>query len=153
MQIWTNIHKFLANDQVCAMISVIDIAGSTPREIGAAIIIDMNGKFYGSIGGGNLENDCIKTALLMMQESGGKIRREKHLLGPDMGQCCGGAVTTLIEIFEPKYLDDVVAFAAREKQGHFVVCAMINDQTLTREILDIEPEKLGIVSQDLIIEQ
>jgi xanthine dehydrogenase accessory factor len=79
-----------------ARVVVADIKGSTPREIGASMLVwnSPNGLAQsGTIGGGTLEFEAMKTAFTAP-------RLQRIPLGPNLGQCCGGAVTLLTEIFE-----------------------------------------------------
>ena len=89
-----------------ARVVVADIAGSTPREVGASMIVWGDGQ-DGTIGGGTLEFEAARRARL------GQHRLERHALGPSMGQCCGGSVTLLTEIWDSARLttigDDVIA--------------------------------------------
>lgn len=75
-----------------ARVVVAEVAGSVPREVGAAMLV-WNGGQSGSIGGGRLEFEAAKTAFTHTGLS-------RHALGPDMGQCCGGRVTLLTEHFD-----------------------------------------------------
>jgi len=53
----------------------------------------------GTIGGGTLEHEAANTARNMLRD--GSARRFAHIpLGPAMGQCCGGAVQLLTEVFD-----------------------------------------------------
>ncbi|WGW05063.1 xanthine dehydrogenase accessory protein XdhC [Tropicibacter oceani] len=79
-----------------ARVVVADVAGSTPREVGAAMLVwAENGRpgQSGTIGGGTLEFEAARHAF----DRSGATR---HALGPDMGQCCGGAVTLWTEVFD-----------------------------------------------------
>ena len=58
MKAWANIVKSLEAHGTCAMVSVVKVEGSTPREIGARIIVTPLG-FHGTIGGGTLEWQAI----------------------------------------------------------------------------------------------
>ena len=78
---------------------VIATAGSTPRNTGAAMLIGP-GRIDGTIGGGALEHDVIARAREMLAENPAApwLRAEQHYhLGPALAQCCGGAVTILLE--------------------------------------------------------
>ncbi len=77
-----------------ARVVVADVAGSTPREVGAAMLVWPGGQ-SGTIGGGELEFRAASRAL-----DGPFLDRIP--LGPSLGQCCGGAVTLLCEIFDAK---------------------------------------------------
>lgn len=76
-----------------ARVVVADVAGSAPRETGAAMLVWLGGQ-SGTIGGGVLEYELANSALT----NGDRMTR--HALGPDMGQCCGGAVHILTEIYD-----------------------------------------------------
>ena len=52
----------------------------------------------GTIGGGTLEFEAAEAA----REQVVPKRFSSHALGPDLGQCCGGAVTLLSEVYEPR---------------------------------------------------
>lgn len=78
-----------------ALITVIGVEGSTPRGPGARMIVTANGA-YGTIGGGRLELDAIAAARdALAVGAPPAVRRIR--LGPTLGQCCGGAVTLLVE--------------------------------------------------------
>jgi xanthine dehydrogenase accessory protein XdhC len=77
-------------------ITIAEARGSTPRELGAAMLVDGDGRFTGTIGGGTLEWQALAEAQRLLRS--GEVRREMHFsLGPDLGQCCGGRVTLLFE--------------------------------------------------------
>ncbi len=71
------------------------IRGSSPREVGAAMLVWKDGQ-SGTIGGGALEFAAARAA--REQLVGARVTR--HALGPDLGQCCGGAVTLLSEVHD-----------------------------------------------------
>lgn len=52
----------------------------------------------GTIGGGALEFEAVARARGMLLAGGARLDREA--LGPKLGQCCGGAVTVLTEVFD-----------------------------------------------------
>jgi len=74
---------------------IAGLRGSSPREIGAAMLVWSGGQ-SGTIGGGALEYEAAQAARLQAQ--GAVV--SKHALGPDLGQCCGGAVTLLSEVYD-----------------------------------------------------
>lgn len=95
-----------------ARVVVADVAGSAPREVGAAMLVWQGGQ-SGTIGGGVLEYELANIALV----NGDKLTR--HALGPDMGQCCGGSVHILTEIYDLKRAEalpiDIIARGTGEK--------------------------------------
>ncbi|AAV93960.1 xanthine dehydrogenase accessory protein XdhC [Ruegeria pomeroyi] len=76
------------------------IRGSSPREVGAAMLVWENGQ-SGTIGGGALEFQAAEAA------RAGRLGLSRHALGPELGQCCGGAVTLLTESWDAARLDTV----------------------------------------------
>ncbi len=87
-------------------IVVASVQGSTPREVGAAMLVWADGQ-SGTIGGGTLEFEAVGTA------RSGVLGLSRHALGPDLGQCCGGAVQVLSEAYDAQAVarltGDVVA--------------------------------------------
>jgi xanthine dehydrogenase accessory factor len=81
----------------CVVVRVVKAEGSTPREVGAVMLVTQDG-FKGSIGGGTLEWQAMAEAQAMLSEAKTTKQMHKHL-GPDMGQCCGGRVTLFFESF------------------------------------------------------
>ena len=76
--------------------------GSTPRETGAAMLIHAEG-IIGTIGGGRLEYDAMERAGKLLadpQITGGYTHVLRQPLGPSLGQCCGGAVTVVTELWD-----------------------------------------------------
>ena len=51
----------------------------------------------GSVGGGQLELLAIDEARRMMADKAARPGLMRYSLGPDLGQCCGGAVRLLLE--------------------------------------------------------
>ena len=84
------------------LISVIGAAGSVPRETGARIVLQPDGGFFGTIGGGRLEYEAIAAARAVLAAGRGRAQFRDWPLGPNLGQCCGGMVKTLTETFDAK---------------------------------------------------
>lgn len=147
--VWQHIQKSLAAGKSCALISVVETKGSTPREVGARIVLNDQGGFHGTIGGGNLENASIQKAQKLLTENTQQIHLQKHLLGPDMGQCCGGAVTVLIEVFTPNQLPEIEPFAKAELYGEFYILGDITEHSVSRKIT-LNSDPLGLDSVNIL---
>ena len=81
-----------------ARVVIAAFEGSSPREVGAAMLVWRNGQ-SGTIGGGTLEWQAIGDARALLLE-GRSTRLDRVALGPSLGQCCGGAVTLLTEVYD-----------------------------------------------------
>jgi len=76
-------------------VAIAAVAGSSPRDPGAAMLVWPDGQ-SGTIGGGALEWQAAADARAMLTV-GAPDRLARHALGPALGQCCGGAVTLALE--------------------------------------------------------
>lgn len=79
----------LARESRVVRVVVTEVRGSAPREVGASMLIWAEGQ-AGTIGGGRLEWDATEIARQTLRD--GKTRVRRFALGPELGQCCGGAV-------------------------------------------------------------
>ncbi len=84
----------------CATALIVGTSGSTPREVGARMIILPDGTFFGTIGGGQLEIQVIMAGIQAIKEQ--KSVSIDYSLCSRTGQCCGGAVTVFIDIMVVK---------------------------------------------------
>lgn len=86
-----------------ARVVVAATAGSVPREAGASMLVWACGQ-SGTIGGGALEYQAVARARAALARGD---RFDKVPLGPGLGQCCGGAVQLLTEVWDTDRLDRV----------------------------------------------
>lgn len=84
-----------------ARVVVAAARGSAPREAGAAMLV-WDGGQAGTIGGGALEWEAASLARAMLAAGGARV--DRLALGPALGQCCGGAVTLLTEVWDAEGL-------------------------------------------------
>ncbi|ARO13638.1 xanthine dehydrogenase accessory factor [Ketogulonicigenium robustum] len=88
---------------------VLRHAGSVPRETGTSMLVSEN-DLDGTIGGGRLEEEAITAARALLAE-GGPAALQTYPLGPRLGQCCGGSVTLLYEVFTAANLPSALPYA------------------------------------------
>ncbi|WP_119304719.1 xanthine dehydrogenase accessory protein XdhC [Dongia deserti] len=86
----------IAADEKAVLVTVAEAKGSTPRESGAKMLVRER-DIVGSVGGGQLELLAIDAARRMMADKATRPDLMRYSLGPDLGQCCGGAVRLLLE--------------------------------------------------------
>ena len=72
------------------LVSVLSTQGSVPRAAGTRMLVFAQGE-QGTVGGGHLEFQALAHARSLLQ---GKTTQTelRHVLGPSLGQCCGGVV-------------------------------------------------------------
>ncbi|WP_419904544.1 xanthine dehydrogenase accessory protein XdhC [Kiloniella sp.] len=134
MQTWSLIAKHLRENSCCALVTMVEVLGSAPREAGTHMVIRPDGGFHGTIGGGTLEWRVLADAQKLMRHSEAQLSWKKHALGPELGQCCGGVVKLSIEVFEKSQLPEVQLLAAQESLGPFSTIGHITANKINRMI-------------------
>ncbi len=122
MQLWRTIADGIEHSGKAALVTLTSVSGSSPREAGARMAVRQDGSFTGTIGGGALEWACMQTAMTLMDAARTDCRgaaRGSHALGPDLGQCCGGRVTVLTEVFTKADSRWVACLVEAEAKGSF----------------------------------
>jgi xanthine dehydrogenase accessory factor len=134
-KVWARIGETIERQGAAGLLSVIGAAGSVPRETGARIVLQPDGGFYGSIGGGRLEYEAIAAARAALRAGRGQAQFRDWPLGPNLGQCCGGLVKTLTETFDRDDLEAVRRLEAAEKAGAFVTLSRVDDDGRIARVL------------------
>ena len=134
-KVWARIRETIERHGSAGLVSVVDAAGSVPRETGARIVLQPDGGFFGSIGGGQLEYQAIAAARAALSAGRGKAQFRHWPLGPNLGQCCGGRVRTLIETFDANDLATVRRFEEAEKLGAFVAVSSLGEDGRIARVL------------------
>ena len=90
------------NNEVAALCTVIKSEGSTPRHVGSKMLVHPDGKFLGTVGGGELESRVIRVALDVMK-SGLAQTLSYSMVDPSRGDpgVCGGTVEVFVEPILP----------------------------------------------------
>ena len=89
--------RWVSNEERAVFIMVTALRGSAPRECGTWMLVSQSG-IAGTLGGGELERMASEAAQAMLSGNGQWQRTPlRCVLGPDLGQCCGGAIELLLE--------------------------------------------------------
>ncbi|WP_253443021.1 xanthine dehydrogenase accessory protein XdhC [Halomonas sp. Y3] len=96
------LHRLQRDGLPHALATQVTSAGSTPREPGARMVITADAVFD-TLGGGTFEYQVIEAARARLVGNDGRpeggLSLEAFSLGGRSGQCCGGFVNVLIEVF------------------------------------------------------
>ncbi len=95
MNLLNEIGELRKSEKQGALCIVVQTKGSTPRKVGAKMIVKEDGSIIGTIGGGNLEKKVIVNALHQIKKNEAKLY--KHDLLHQHNMCCGGSVEIYIE--------------------------------------------------------
>jgi xanthine dehydrogenase accessory factor len=80
------------------VVSIASTQGSVPREVGTWMAVFAS-KIVGTIGGGHVEFEAIAEARMLLKDrestadDSAKSYEKRYILGPSLGQCCGGVMT------------------------------------------------------------
>ena len=137
MRVWSTIAEMIATHGACALVTVAGVRGSAPREAGARMVVRPDGGFRGTVGGGELEWRAIAAARdALSRDDAPAATLSRFALGPDLGQCCGGSVRLLNEVFGRDRLDEVRSLAAREADGPFRTRGRLGPRAVERVVDD-----------------
>jgi xanthine dehydrogenase accessory factor len=104
-QIWAEALRTLERGHSFALATVVNVRGSTPREVGAKMIVRQDGQF-GTIGGGCGEAEVFRKARILLEENNDRGARltEVDLTG-DFDQreigTCGGIMDVFVDLWSP----------------------------------------------------
>jgi xanthine dehydrogenase accessory factor len=141
-KVWARIRETIERHGSAGLLSVVGSAGSVPRESGARIVLQPDGGFFGTIGGGRLEYEAIAAARAALAAGRGDAQFRDWPLGPNLGQCCGGIVKTLTETFDACDLPAVRRFEEAEKAGAFTTASRVGDDARIARSL-VSPDSAG----------
>jgi xanthine dehydrogenase accessory factor len=125
MSIWPTIGRFLQTHGGAALVTLARAEGSSPREVGARMVVAPDGTFTGTVGGGALEWGALAEAQALLARSGPMVTALDKALGPDLGQCCGGRVLLTVEKFSVADRDAVAALAQAQGDGVLTTIATV----------------------------
>jgi len=111
--------KRVNSGETIALVTVIETKGSTPREVGAKMLVSKDGLIAGTIGGGITEARAIEEAQQALRERKGRLlayNLTKEEAALDEGAICGGEMKIFIDILQSK--EEVLIFGA----GHIAFC-------------------------------
>jgi xanthine dehydrogenase accessory factor len=99
-EIFEQLAQFQKENIPVCLATIVNAAGSTPREVGAKMLICVDGKTYGSIGGGCGENQVRSASLRCLLTEKKPALIEADLtddLGTKGGDVCGGKMLIFVE--------------------------------------------------------
>ena len=108
------LRALIEKDEPVVLVQVAAARGSTPREAGTAMLVNLR-RSEGTVGGGRLEWEATQRARAMLA-SGEPAATIRLPLGPAVGQCCGGNVTLELRRAGAADVDALAAFEAKLAQ-------------------------------------
>jgi xanthine dehydrogenase accessory factor len=163
MRDWRTVLVACMAEGPVVLVTVIATEGSTPREVGARMIVGTRA-VHGSIGGGQLEFQETLAAHVLLARTAtypnGHHETHRIILGPDAGQCCGGVVEVsqclIATMAEAEAMIAASPTAARRVPvllygaGHIAraLVRVLDELPLALHWIDIAPERFPDVTPD-----
>lgn len=152
-KVFRKVADLLEQGKVCSVATVVQVEGSTPRDVGAKMIILEDGSTYGSIGGDKAEELVRKKALEALESGKNDLvtleLKEEEAGG--VGMKCGGRLKVSIEIVKPApnlilVGSGQIAASTAELAKETGFRVMVADPSANK---DIFPEGIEIIKEEL----
>lgn len=103
-RLYFELERRLTDERPVAVATVVRVWGSTPREVGAKMLVDADGSIAGTIGGGCGEAEVWQEAQEVLRDG---RAREVHVdltedLDTDDGKVCGGRLDVVVDLWRPE---------------------------------------------------
>jgi xanthine dehydrogenase accessory factor len=97
--IYHQVKEFLDKGETLAIATIVSTRGSTPREVGAKMVVTAWGEILGTIGGGCGEADVRREAIEVIRTRKPRMVRVDLLddISSDSPAVCGGIMNVFIE--------------------------------------------------------
>jgi xanthine dehydrogenase accessory factor len=93
------VDEWMAEGEPIAIATVVSASGSTPRPVGAKLIVTRSGKMQGSVSGGCVEGAVFETAMEVLESGIPQLVSYgiSDEMGWEVGLSCGGAIDVFVE--------------------------------------------------------
>ena len=102
---YEKLNELLSAQAPFVSVTMVDAVGSVPQEPGTKMLVTPDGLYYGTVGGGKVENRSIQEAQALLVQHQAKVpdvsktRFVNWALDKDIGMTCGGSVKLYFEVF------------------------------------------------------
>ncbi len=93
------IDEWTSEGEQIAIATVVSAAGSTPRPVGAKLVVTKSGKMQGSVSGGCVEGAVYATAMEVIESGTPQLVSYgiSDEMGWEVGLSCGGSIDVFVE--------------------------------------------------------
>lgn len=126
-----------------ALATIIRTRGSSPRQVGAKMIVYPDGTTWGTIGGGKFEKLAIEDSLVLLNGNSRNCIKKYRFskFGDDAtGMCCGGEAELYMEVYTES--DRIIIFGGGHIGGELV--RLLEGSSFNITVIDDRPEFLDI---------
>jgi xanthine/CO dehydrogenase XdhC/CoxF family maturation factor len=93
------VDEWTAEGDPVAIATVVSAAGSTPRPVGAKLVVSRSGRMQGSVSGGCVEGAVFETAMEVLESGTPQLVSFgiSDEMGWEVGLSCGGSIDVFVE--------------------------------------------------------
>jgi len=102
LSIHEQLNELLSSNTPFVMVTLVDVTGSSPQDVGSKMLVTQEGLHGGTIGGGKVEFKAINEAKTLLEN---RVLTKSFVtwnLKKDVGMSCGGIVRLYFEAFHTK---------------------------------------------------
>lgn len=98
------LRQCMVDGQDVVLVTIIASSGSAPRGAGARMLVNQNGRIYGTIGGGAVEYKSEQLAAEVLKEKESRLKKYRLHSNEveDLGMVCGGDVDVYFQYISSK---------------------------------------------------
>lgn len=130
----TSVLRILQTNAAVVRVVIASVRGSSPREAGTSMLVERE-RILGTIGGGQLEWSAIASARALLKQSSCTAEVQKLTLGPQLSQCCGGAVELWFERYSAADIPLLSVAAEAATRGPALLVSSLAAGSVTRHIV------------------
>lgn len=102
LSIHEQLNELLFSNTPFVMVSLVDVVGSSPQDVGSKMLVTKEGLHGGTVGGGKVEFKAINEAKALLENGLSTKSFVTWNLKQDVGMTCGGIVRLYFEAFHTK---------------------------------------------------
>lgn len=102
LSIHEQLNELLFSNSPFVMVTLVDVIGSSPQDVGSKMLVTKDGLHAGTIGGGKVEFKAINEAKELLENRLLTKSLVAWNLKKDVGMSCGGIVSLYFEAFHTK---------------------------------------------------
>ena len=130
----TSVIRCLQTNDAIVRVVIASVRGSSPREVGTSMLVERE-RIFGTIGGGQLEWSAIAAARALLAQPSRCVELQKLTLGPQLSQCCGGAVELWFEPYSAADIPLLSAAAEAAARGPTLLVSSLLNGRVERHII------------------
>jgi len=102
LSIHEQLNELLFSNIPFVMVTIVDVVGSSPQDVGSKMLVTKEGLHAGTVGGGKLEFKALNEAKTLLENKQLTTSFVAWNLKQDVGMTCGGIVRLYFEVFHSK---------------------------------------------------